>query len=180
MDNSEQLVAAMQNVSDIDALLNAKTLDDINALEKHITQFSLICKLNETQIIFAHSDKNERLFELGTIQPNKALKFVKLDDAFEKELDITTQIELLYSKDNEVLLREKTWFSEYTVISDAETSTMFARGLMDRYGIESLVYELHSNWIEGLNKRPLSDDWLLLGHQLCEVFDRYFKEINVK
>ncbi len=78
----------------------------------------------------------------------------------------------------ETLLRGKTWFSEYTVTSDAETSTMFARGLMDRYGIESLVYELHSNWIEGLNKRPLSDDWILLGKQLCEVFDEYFKKID--
>lgn len=80
----------------------------------------------------------------------------------------------------EALLREKTWYSEYTVISDAETSTMFARGLMDRYGIESLVYELHSNWIEGLKKRPLSDDWLLLGHQLCEVFDTYFDQVSLK
>jgi hypothetical protein len=80
----------------------------------------------------------------------------------------------------ETLLRDLTWFSEYTVISDAETSTMFARGLMDRYDIESLVYELHSNWIEGLKKRPLSDDWLLMGKQLCEVFDKYFNQINKK
>ncbi len=78
----------------------------------------------------------------------------------------------------ESLLREKTWFHEYTEFSESENSTMFARGLMDMYGIESLVYELHSNWIEGLKKRPLSEDWILLGNQLSEVFDLYFKEIK--
>ena len=27
-------------------------------------------------------------------------------------------------------------------------------------------------------KRPLSDDWILLGEQLCGVFDAYFKAIE--
>ncbi len=49
---------------------------------------------------------------------------------------------------------------------------------MDRYEIESLVYELHSNWLEGLQKRPLSEDWCLLGQQLTKVFHMYFKEIQ--
>jgi len=88
------------------------------------------------------------------------------------------EIYIGHMKTLETLLRDMTWFSEHTIFSDSETSTMFARGLMDRYGIESLVYELHSNWIEGLNKRPLSDDWLLLGKQLCEVFNEYFKKID--
>jgi len=78
----------------------------------------------------------------------------------------------------ENLLRKLTWFREHTIISESISTTMFARGLVDRYSIDSMIFELHSNWIEGLKKRPLSDDWLLLGKQLCKVFDEYFKTID--
>ncbi len=89
------------------------------------------------------------------------------------------ELYLSHMKSFETILRKETWFSEYTVISNPASSTMFARGLMDRYEIESLVYELHSNWIEGAKKRPLSDDWKLLGNKLCKVFNDYFNEINL-
>lgn len=49
---------------------------------------------------------------------------------------------------------------------------------MSRYGIKGLVYELNAHWVKGLNKKPLSDDWMLLGKQLCQVFNKYFKEEN--
>jgi murein tripeptide amidase MpaA len=73
----------------------------------------------------------------------------------------------------EGLLREHTWFTEHTSFFG---STSFEEGLMARYNIDALVYELNAHWIEGLNKKPLSDDWILLGGQLCNVFDLYLKE----
>jgi hypothetical protein len=51
-------------------------------------------------------------------------------------------------------------------------------GIADRYEMDWLVYELNAGWIEGLQKEPLSDDWKLLGNQLCGVFDEYFKLIK--
>lgn len=75
----------------------------------------------------------------------------------------------------EKLLRAESWFSEG---SSFNGTTTFEEGLMSRYGIEGLVYELNAHWIKGLNKEPLSDDWKLLGKQLCEVFNDYFKKIE--
>lgn len=73
----------------------------------------------------------------------------------------------------ENLLRENTWFSEGASFFG---KTSFEEGLMSRYGIDALVYELNAHWIKGLDKKPLSKDWLLLGSQLCLVLDNYFKE----
>ena len=73
----------------------------------------------------------------------------------------------------ENLLRENTWFSEHTSYFG---TTSFEEGLMSRYGIDALIYELNAHWIKGLEKKPLSEDWLLLGSQLCQVFDLYFRE----
>ncbi len=74
----------------------------------------------------------------------------------------------------ESLLRKNTWFSEGTSFFG---SSSFEEGLMSRYGIEALVYELNAHWIASLKKKPLSEDWMLLGEQLCLVFEKYFKEI---
>jgi hypothetical protein len=73
----------------------------------------------------------------------------------------------------EALLREKTWFGERTSYFGSES---FEEGLMLRYGINALVYELNAHWIKSLEKMPLSSDWLDLGGQLCPVFDEYFKK----
>lgn len=73
----------------------------------------------------------------------------------------------------EDLLRKYTWFSEHTSFYG---STSFEEGLMARYDIDALVYELNAHWIKSLEKKPLSEDWVLLGGQLCNVFDIYFKE----
>jgi len=75
----------------------------------------------------------------------------------------------------EKLLRANTWFTEGSSFTG---TTTFEEGLMSRYGIEGLVYELNAHWVKGLNKKPLSDDWMLLGKQLCQVFNKYFKEEN--
>ncbi len=75
----------------------------------------------------------------------------------------------------EDLLRKHSWFSEHTSYFG---STSFEEGLMSRYNIDALVYELNAHWIKSLDKMPLSEDWELLGRQLCNVFDIYFKEIK--
>ena len=75
----------------------------------------------------------------------------------------------------ENLLRQYTWYSEG---SSFFGSTSFEEGLMSRYGIEALVYELNAHWIASLEKKPLSEDWVLLGEQLCLVFEKYFKVVN--
>lgn len=72
----------------------------------------------------------------------------------------------------ESLLRKNTWFSEG---SSFFGTTSFEEGLMSRYGIDALVYELNAHWIKSMDKKPLSEDWILLGGQLCKVFDIYFK-----
>jgi len=73
----------------------------------------------------------------------------------------------------ESLLREKTWFREAAIMNEP------GGGIADRYKMDWLVYELNAGWAEGLQKGPLSDDWKLLGNQLCSVFDEYFKLISV-
>lgn len=100
-----------------------------------------------------HNDSNGPLFFASAGKQKKA---------YEKNMKLL-----------ENLLRENTWYSEGSSFSGGET---FEQGLMKRYDIQALVYELNAHWIKSLNKKPLSDDWLLLGHQLCPVFDEYFKK----
>jgi len=68
----------------------------------------------------------------------------------------------------ENILRDKTWFCEKAIMSEP------GEGIAERYEIDWFVYELNAGWIEGLQKRPLSADWKLLGAQLAGVFDEYF------
>ena len=82
-----------------------------------------------------------------------------------------------HMKTFEQLLRDMTWFRELAIFS-GPGGTTFDSGITDRYGIDAMVYELNARWIEGLQKKPLSDDWKLLGHQLCDVFDEYFKTLD--
>jgi hypothetical protein len=82
----------------------------------------------------------------------------------------------VYYKQNmqsfERLLHTYSWF---TGSSSYDSIPTFEEGLITRYNIEGMVYELNAYWVEGLKKRPLSEDWLLLGKQLCRVFHEYFK-----
>jgi len=75
----------------------------------------------------------------------------------------------------EELLRQNTWFGEGSSFSGTKT---FEQGLMTKYGIDALVYELNAHWIKSLNKKPLAEDWLILGEQLCLVFEKYFTKMD--
>jgi hypothetical protein len=72
----------------------------------------------------------------------------------------------------EQLLRELTWFREDVRIRNVNDNTICRA--TDRYGIPTLIYELNAAWAEGIQRKPLSGDWRLLGKQLCHVFDEYF------
>lgn len=75
----------------------------------------------------------------------------------------------------ERLLREHTWFTEGSTGSSFRNPGSIGAGLLERYGIDALVYELNANWIAGWQKVPLGSDWELLGRQLHDVFHEYFK-----
>ncbi len=74
----------------------------------------------------------------------------------------------------ELLLRKHTWFTEGSTGSSFRNPGSIGEGLLERFGIDAVVYELNANWIEGLYKVPLGHDWELLGRQLHEVFYEYF------
>ncbi len=80
----------------------------------------------------------------------------------------------------EELLRKHTWFTEGSTGSNFRNPGTVGEGLLERYGIDALIYELNANWIAGLKKAPFGKDWILLGEQLCEVFYSYFPENEQK
>ena len=84
----------------------------------------------------------------------------------------TMRVELLESS-----LKKHTWFSEnvrYVWKNPGRDSpVMIQDGLMNRYGIEGLVYEFNTNWIPRLNKIPSIGDWNTLGENLNKVFYDY-------
>ena len=69
-----------------------------------------------------------------------------------------------YSKDSiEKLMREHTSFSEkmeysWKIAGKEEPNLMIENGLLNRYGIETIVYELNANWISSLNNMPAQED----------------------
>ena len=73
----------------------------------------------------------------------------------------------------EGVMREMTYFREGTVEESFRGS--FAGGLIEIFGIDSLIYELHSEWAEGLGRAPLHTDWRELGASYATVIDRYFQ-----
>ncbi|MGC1241318.1 MAG: M14 family zinc carboxypeptidase [Chryseosolibacter sp.] len=75
----------------------------------------------------------------------------------------------------EALLRQYTWFTEgSTGPNFKDGGGSIGEGVVERYGIDGLVYELNCVWAAGLNKPPLGADWELMGEQLTEVFYHYF------
>ncbi len=96
---------------------------------------------------------------------------------FATPTNVDKEVYTKHMKTFEQLLRDMTWFREPVIFSNPDGTT-FDSGITDRYGIDAMVYELNARWIEGLQKKPLSDDWKLLGHQLCDVFDEYFKTLD--
>jgi len=84
----------------------------------------------------------------------------------------------------EKLMREHTSFSENVVYSwktngESESNVQFENGLLSRYGIEAMVYELNANWISSLNKMPSQKDWIKIGENLNNVFYEYFNQLPV-
>lgn len=80
----------------------------------------------------------------------------------------------------EKLMRENTSFSEqvkYTWITpdQKQSHILFQDGLLQRFGIEGMVFELNANYIASLNKMPSEYDWIEFGKNLNEVFFQYLK-----
>ena len=80
----------------------------------------------------------------------------------------------------EKLMRKLTSFSEqlkYSWITpdQKQSHVLFQDGLLQRFGIEGMVFELNANWIGSLNKMPSEYDWMEFGKNLNEVFYEYLK-----
>ncbi|MGC9328999.1 MAG: M14-type cytosolic carboxypeptidase [Candidatus Hinthialibacter sp.] len=76
----------------------------------------------------------------------------------------------------ENLMREHTWFTEGATGGSFRNPGTIGEGFLERFGVDAIVQELNCNWIEGLKKEPMGEDWELLGEQYCEVFYRYFED----
>jgi hypothetical protein len=74
----------------------------------------------------------------------------------------------------EQLMREHTWFREGSKQETFRGS--FGNGLIEIYGVDALIYELHSEWAIGLNRAPLHTDWQQLGASFVGVVERYFED----
>ena len=84
----------------------------------------------------------------------------------------------------EKLMREHTSFSEKVIYSwrtagTPESNVSFETGLLDRYGIEAIIYELNANWISSLHKMPDQNDWIKIGENLNDVFYEYINQLPV-
>jgi hypothetical protein len=83
----------------------------------------------------------------------------------------------------EGLMKKYTSYAENTryawrVQGQAIFPVTFSDGMLLRYGIESLVYELNANWFAGLNKIPEIDDYMNIGKNLNRVLYEYLKGIK--
>jgi hypothetical protein len=79
----------------------------------------------------------------------------------------------------EKLMRKYTSFSEgvtgkWDTGSETGPLMSFSDAMIKKYGFEAIVYELNSNWIRGLKKIPLKDDYMKVGENLNQVFYEYF------
>ncbi len=111
----------------------------------------------------------------GGRKPDLGIDFHNDDSGpliFEPPANADSAIYVDHMRTLEKLLRRDSWFRESALVRSP------SGGIAQRYGTEWFVYELNAGWIEGLQKRPLSDDWILLGHQLCGIFDSYFSDID--
>jgi len=78
------------------------------------------------------------------------------------------------------LMRHYTCFSEKTSYSWEQPGqkpafVLFEDGLLNRYGIESIVWELNANWINSKQGMPVAEDWIHSGEELNNVFYEYFR-----
>jgi hypothetical protein len=80
-------------------------------------------------------------------------------------------------------MREHTSFSEnvrysWKAAGKPDPFVLFENGLLERYGIEAMVYELNANWISSLDKMPSQYDWMKIGENLNEVLYEYFSALK--
>ena len=68
------------------------------------------------------------------------------------------------------------WLTDGQSISDSNFG--FANGMLYKYGIDAVIYELNANWIKDLGKMPTSFDWMKMGENLNYVFYEYFNNLN--
>jgi hypothetical protein len=76
----------------------------------------------------------------------------------------------------EALLRKYSWFTEGSTKATFRNPGSIGDGLLERYDVHAVIYELNYEWIAGLNKAPLAADWVSLGGKLPEVFYHYFQK----
>jgi Zinc carboxypeptidase len=74
------------------------------------------------------------------------------------------------------ILRANTWFTEKVTGGEFRNPGSFGEGLLERYEVNALIFELNANWIAGLKKVPEAADWIQLGEDLSEVFYLYFQD----
>jgi hypothetical protein len=72
------------------------------------------------------------------------------------------------------MMREGTYFKEGIEKGSAST---FGYGLLELYGIDSIVYELNSNWLNATRGVPDSEVWRKFGSQFAEVLRKFFAEV---
>jgi len=74
----------------------------------------------------------------------------------------------------ESMLRKHSWFTEGNKKETIRNVGTLSDGLLERYGIDSLVHELNCNWIAGLQDFPSGKHWETYGGQLAVVLNEYF------
>ncbi len=73
----------------------------------------------------------------------------------------------------ERLLRTQTWFREGHAAASFHNAGTFGEGIVDTYGVDSLVWELNARWAEGLQRQPLHTDWQAMGRAFAGVAHQY-------
>jgi hypothetical protein len=74
----------------------------------------------------------------------------------------------------EQLLRRHTWFTEGTTSPEFRNAGTLGDGWLQRYGIDAVVHEFNSNWVEGLKQPSSAAHWRDYGANLARVFHDYF------
>jgi hypothetical protein len=75
----------------------------------------------------------------------------------------------------ENLLRQHTWFTEGSQPPGCGGTDVFSGGLIERYGIDTIVAEYNAERIAKFNRPPLHLDWITYGRQLVAVMCDYFE-----
>ncbi len=100
-----------------------------------------------------HNDSGGQLHPGLTNKPDYAYKMKRLED----------------------LLRRHTWFTEGSQPPGCGGADVFSGGLIERYGIDTIVAEYNAERIAKFNRPPLHWDWITYGRKLVAVLCDYFE-----